>query len=866
MKLMNEKREQFESLIESKMEKVLRKIENIDKHKLSTYDQIDKYFEELIKKAKQRCQALKSEFDKIELKEKQRLDQIKEKIDRDLEQVKTFSTGFLQFFYHFDEQSDFNSNKATYSKFLRDLEKIKDSSQKKPYYFKLPKHSPTLFNTIDTDLNLIDKMGKIMDNSSVQTPLVVFNTQQFGLFEYREKAHGFVQLPIVDEENLSEKMPKNFKSVYIGNESFFIAGGFDAKAAKSSKRAFLLTRGKIQDIMEMYKARYINKGQALDNVEKYSLDKKEWEQVASLNHRRINSGACTVGNNHIFVFGGRNETDVFYDSVERLNIELNLWNLLKVKLPRKLCNVMAFTFQKDYIVILGGLKKFQGGIGGSNEEKDALMKKKSGDKNKTPEIQQIPEYEIERNVYLYNQSKDTWFQLKSLPQKHKICNAVHNENGKFYLFLLDQNTKSDLPINLVYDLKNQCPKLDRFWNHEYMMRAMESRKQQMTNDIFISDRSNKHGSRRDLDPYQKAIDSKLSQGQAQAMTADLRQSIMNQENSQIVFGNNKNSINQHPSNLQNANNQINLQHQHILGQSVQIQQKKEPQVFELKEINSAMNIGLDGQRDNDLDQLLNDNNQHYGKQKDRGFKDFDDDLALDMLKLEDNFSRINESSFLKDLPPQFLGGGSSNTNQQQQMHQTRNSIISNTPSMQMRQQASMNQQQQQQMWDRQSQYNNNQIGNNSNYMGYAGGGNSQYNGGGQGNQTQRSSILNNSNNYYNQAPMGFNRGQTNLYQNNLNNHNFPFDRIPDSTTNRGGDSQTYKNYNNNYGTNGSQTIRGVNHFDNNFNNFNDDFFGEDLQSYPRRIGGGQQNIQELGTPLGSFKNSRLFSDDGNDKF
>lgn len=40
-------------------------------------------------------------------------------------------------------------------------------------------------------------------------------------------------------------MPKNFKSVYIGNENFFIAGGYDAKAAKSSKRAFMLTRGKI---------------------------------------------------------------------------------------------------------------------------------------------------------------------------------------------------------------------------------------------------------------------------------------------------------------------------------------------------------------------------------------------------------------------------------------------------------------------------------------------------------------------------------------------------------------------------------------------------------------------------------------------
>lgn len=88
----------------------------------------------------------------------------------------------------------------------------------------------------------------------------------------------------------------------------------------------------------------ISKGHALDNVERYSFDKKEWEQVANLNQKRINAGSCTIGTNHIFVFGGRNESDTFYDTVERLNIELNLWNLLKIKLPKKLCNVISFTF------------------------------------------------------------------------------------------------------------------------------------------------------------------------------------------------------------------------------------------------------------------------------------------------------------------------------------------------------------------------------------------------------------------------------------------------------------------------------------------------------------------------------------------
>lgn len=46
---------------------------------------------------------------------------------------------------------------------------------------------------------------------------------------------------------------------------------------------------------------------------------------------------------------------------------------------------------------------------------------------------------------------------------------------------------------------------------------------------------------------------------------------------------------------------------------------------------------------------------NFGKRDRGGFNNLDDDFGgLEMLKLEDNFSRINESSFLKDLPPQFL--------------------------------------------------------------------------------------------------------------------------------------------------------------------------------------------------------------------
>jgi len=56
------------------------------------------------------------------------------------------------------------------------LERIKESSQRKPYYFKLAKHDPSQFKFIETDLLLIEKMGKIMDGSAPAQPLVIFNT------------------------------------------------------------------------------------------------------------------------------------------------------------------------------------------------------------------------------------------------------------------------------------------------------------------------------------------------------------------------------------------------------------------------------------------------------------------------------------------------------------------------------------------------------------------------------------------------------------------------------------------------------------------------------------------------------------------
>ena len=59
-------------------------------------------------------------------------------------------------------------------------------------------------------------MGKIMDNSLADAPLVLFDAQKFAAYEYKAKGSTFKELPLIDTENFAERIPKDFKSIYVG--------------------------------------------------------------------------------------------------------------------------------------------------------------------------------------------------------------------------------------------------------------------------------------------------------------------------------------------------------------------------------------------------------------------------------------------------------------------------------------------------------------------------------------------------------------------------------------------------------------------------------------------------------------------------
>ena len=70
-------------------------------------------------------------------------------------------------------------------------------------------------------------MGKIKDNSQNKIPHVIFDTGKFAAFEKKTKSQQFVKLPLFDIDNLVCKVPKDFKAVFIGENTYLLAGGLD---------------------------------------------------------------------------------------------------------------------------------------------------------------------------------------------------------------------------------------------------------------------------------------------------------------------------------------------------------------------------------------------------------------------------------------------------------------------------------------------------------------------------------------------------------------------------------------------------------------------------------------------------------------
>jgi len=185
-------------------------------------------------------------------------------------------------------------------------------------------------------------------------PLVAFNTHLLQLYSYVEKLRDFVPLKVIDEDNLSvSDVPRYFKTLYIPDDKFILVGGLERHSNDSSSRTYLIDeKGKLTPLHDLIIPRqyftlcsdyanecayaiggYNHEKGVLKSVEKFSFKARKWvQQDTNINHGRINASACKCGTKYLYLFGGLDNRD-FLDSIERYNLTLDIWTILKIKLP-----------------------------------------------------------------------------------------------------------------------------------------------------------------------------------------------------------------------------------------------------------------------------------------------------------------------------------------------------------------------------------------------------------------------------------------------------------------------------------------------------------------------------------------------------
>ena len=312
------------------------------------------------------------------------------KLQKEINTLGEFKSDFADFLTDFDLEMDFLANKASYEDGYKQQyqellqEKINRRSDNDIFSrseFKMP----SFCQIGEKDMSVIDQIGKVVDNSDFSMPLVVFNTQQLQAFSYQEHLREFSVVDLIDEDNLAAlEIPRYFKSVYVPDDKFMLIGGLERHTSASSARCFSIDeRAKINRLQDMDIGRqyfticldeaknnfanktyiYVISGfnheyQILTEVERYCMETRSWESIEPNNTARLNASACKCGQKYIYLFGGLNvEKNEFTDSIERYNNQLQIWTTLTVKFPVKISNSFAFSFNPNFILIMGGITK-----------------------------------------------------------------------------------------------------------------------------------------------------------------------------------------------------------------------------------------------------------------------------------------------------------------------------------------------------------------------------------------------------------------------------------------------------------------------------------------------------------------------------
>jgi hypothetical protein len=154
--------------------RVASKILDLDEQRETTVEAIDKYFEDLIAKARERAEALKGEYLAIQEEERVRLQSLEEKLNDDAERIQEYERSVedevnqfgknLFFKPLLDQNEDHNINRQNLSRYVQTLEDVKADVESKFRFYKLPKYEHSVFVLLPEDIEKVSNIGRILNN------------------------------------------------------------------------------------------------------------------------------------------------------------------------------------------------------------------------------------------------------------------------------------------------------------------------------------------------------------------------------------------------------------------------------------------------------------------------------------------------------------------------------------------------------------------------------------------------------------------------------------------------------------------------------------------------------------------------------
>eukprot|EP01022_Parablepharisma_sp_SALTPOND_P025406 TRINITY_DN5923_c0_g1_i2.p1 TRINITY_DN5923_c0_g1~~TRINITY_DN5923_c0_g1_i2.p1 ORF type:complete len:432 (+),score=31.74 TRINITY_DN5923_c0_g1_i2:1179-2474(+) len=273
------------------------------------------------------------------------------------------------------------------------------------------------------------------------------------MYYYNIYKNIWFKFTVDPEEVRLKKIPKYFKYAHLGEDKYVLLGGFDVDLNTSSNKAFLFQGGHftradsmitprqyfgvaVDDTFVYAVAGFNSEEGVIGKCERMHIQTKKWEEIEPLNVPRMNTAAIRIGEKYVYIFGGQSDKG-FLDSIERYNLDLNIWTLLDVSLPTRVSNLTVLQASNSTLILLGGLKYVRKIITEGEREREEYRP------------------EIDKNAYFFDLFKQELIVRLFCQFKKKLQSA--QVNGKGHIYCLYMNNNRELPHLFIADLNEVYP-------------------------------------------------------------------------------------------------------------------------------------------------------------------------------------------------------------------------------------------------------------------------------------------------------------------------------------------------------------------------------------------------------------------------